>query len=165
MRGPGIASLALLLAITAVVQAVPAAAAAQVSDVRLGLTPGRTRLVVDLSAAFSYEMTSSAGAATLSAKFPGAGTTLPIQLPVHPDALVSGMTLRQEGPDLLLRLELAEPFSEAFAFSLGPSMGKGDRLVIDLYAVDAPGGERPGERVGPDTAPLAEAVSAPIAEA
>ncbi len=112
-----------------------------VENVRVGLTSGRTRVVLDLTAAPAYRVLPQDDPARivieleqteLSAQASSAGRFAGTPVRQLDSAVVDGGNLRIE---LLLR----EPDLRLQAFSMLPDSGRGHRLVLDLYQDSAAG--------------------------
>lgn len=105
----------------------------QVRDIRVGLTPEKTRLVFDLSGPVNYRITRLENPARVVIDLPGGharkdNTVVPLQgtpiRGIHTDHQVQGS----------LSYQIAvEPGTDVRAFALKPHQGKGHRLVLDLH--------------------------------
>lgn len=104
----------------------------KVEDVRLGLTPGKTRIVLDLSApAKQYRVVEKEGVALLL-ELPGFKLAGPINpLPLSGTPIVQIISQNQDDHSLMLALELDQAVTVE-TFRLGPFQSRGHRLVIDL---------------------------------
>lgn len=126
--------LALVLALLAPITVQAAdSASAEVKDMRIGLTPGRTRVVFDLSEAVSHELKTDDAAREVTVIMgPNAdgSDALPAQIPGE-----HILGIRREtdaGGELRYTFSVA-PNLRAELFSLDKAPGRRHRLVLDLY--------------------------------
>jgi len=115
---------------------VVAGQAAQASaSVRVGREPGRTRMVVDISAAPQYDLFELSGPDRIVIDLKHtvlASTPAPALFAATP---VAGLrTGVREGHTLRLVLDLADSGVHHESFVLGPDANGGYRLVLDLYS-------------------------------
>jgi len=123
----------------------------RLEEIRAGLTPGKTRLVLDLTAPAEF-VHRSAGTeeAALVLDLPGVNET-PDAVPQRwPGDLVTDVQLkRREAGGLRVTVTLSR-CSEMTLFTLRPHAGRPDRIVIDLRELSAEHeGEPSGIPVGP----------------
>jgi len=119
----------------AVVTAGYAAAEVRVDSVRLAETEGRTRVVLDLSAAAEHKVFTLSNPQRVVVDIPAARIKSMRSLPdgMGPVTGVRGSN-RDDGSARLV-LDMATPVT-ANSFSLAPGGGRGHRLVIDLATGD-----------------------------
>jgi N-acetylmuramoyl-L-alanine amidase len=150
----------LLAVLAAVFLCLPslAGAACELMSARLGVTPARTRLVLDLSrSGFAYRC-AAAGDTALVLELPGMKRAAGFHAPARPGGLFRSLRLRDRGHDgLEVRISLVAP-ATAKAFRVDAENGKPARLVIDLVAER---GVRPASAPKPPVAPSARSPEAP----
>ncbi len=107
--------------------------AVQVQEVRVGLTPGRTRVVFDLSGETSHELSTDANAGEVTVVIGAGGAVLPVQVPGDK---ILGIRV-EPGPDQTIRYVFSVAANlRAELFPLGRGLGRGERLVLDLYETE-----------------------------
>ncbi|QIB64737.1 AMIN domain-containing protein [Kineobactrum salinum] len=151
----------LLLAVLAGLLYGPAAGSANaggttvVEDVRVGLTPGRTRVVLDLTSAPTYRVLPQDDPEAIAIELEQAE----LSAPAGSSERFAGSSVRQlnsavvDDGRLRIELLLRQPDLRLRAFPMPPGGGRGHRLVLDLYQ-DATAGE-------PEAAPVATAEPGP----
>lgn len=116
------------------VSGAPAALGApQVQDVRFGEHPGRSRIVLDLSgpAAYRYALDNASG--TLSVILKGAGWMAGPGGGIPRSPLLEGWSAQKDGSgDSGMTVRLRGPAKVVHEELIGPSEGRGHRLVLDL---------------------------------
>ena len=111
-----------------------AGSACELMSARLGVTPERTRLVLDLSrAGFAYRC-AAAGDTALVLELPGMKRAAGFHAPARPGGLFRSLRLRDRGLDgIEVRISFGAP-ATAKAFRVDAENGRPPRLVIDLVA-------------------------------
>ena len=106
---------------------------AEVQDMRIGLTPGRTRVVFDLSDAVTHELRTDAATREVTVIMGpnvSGSDALPAQIPGEQ---ILGIH-RETGADGVLRYTFTvAPNLRAELFPVGKAPGREHRLVLDLY--------------------------------
>ena len=124
--------LSMLLASTALT----AQAEVRVDTVRLAETDGRTRVVLDLSAAANHKVFTLAGPDRVVIDLPQASLSSSAQkFPSGKGAVIKVRGSNRDDGSARLVLETAAAVS-ATSFALEPGSGRGHRLVVDLGPVD-----------------------------
>jgi len=134
--------------------AAPAAGAAPVLlDVRHGVWPDHTRIVLDLSASTEYSQKFLADPPRIAIEIPGASLASGLSPRTIQDALVRGVRVtRLRGPSTLVTIDLARACSYR-VFTLGSEDAAKPRIVVDVYEGDAPPPESVPEAVSPSAPP------------
>lgn len=113
---------------------VPAAGSAisEVTAVRIGLHPDKTRLVFDLSkpGKFSYDIDPSGK--VLSVRLPQSGWSATPQKPGAGSLVKSLRAVPAPGGGVAVNIELSRPGRLAFSGTLPPNEVYGDRIVFDV---------------------------------
>lgn len=155
--------LLLLTLLAAGMEARPALCAgpeATVTAVRVGISPGTTRVVFDLSAPVRFSRELLDGPARIVVSLADAGTALP------PDALpIQGTPISlvqvAAAPDGGLRYTFfLDREVSTDLFILKPYQGRGDRLVLDIHSGEAPPTPSPVRAAPPPPANGAATVEA-----
>lgn len=113
------------------------ASSTQVLDIRVGLTPGRTRLVFDLSGPVVHRLEEDGGQLRLELREAETASE-PLREPELWGTPIDKFQI--ETPDDGLQryvLELARP-ARSEIFALTPHEDRGHRLVLDIYELDTP---------------------------
>lgn len=137
----------LALALAAAPLAFPGNAAADqvaVDAIRLGLTPGRTRVVFDLSGAPGYRLEQDSAARQVTVTLDDADSAFDPSGLALGGSGISAISVSQS-PDgsMTYVFKLAKDRSPSL-FALQPYLDSGHRLVLDLYADDAGAGAPDG---------------------
>lgn len=116
------------------VSGAPAALGApRVQDVRFGEHPGRSRIVLDLSGPAPYQYAFDNASGTLSVTLKGAGWTAGPQGTVPRSPLLEGWSAQNGGSgDSVMTVRLRGPAKVVHEELIGPSEGRGHRLVLDI---------------------------------
>ena len=129
----GIAALAVCAPMSHANIAPQATAVTEILDLRVGLTPGRTRIVFDLSDAAAYTLLPQDDPARVVVTIPAANSAF------NPDTLsLRGTPIDRIGVTRLADASMRYEFEliagiETKLFALKPGNGYGHRLVLDLY--------------------------------
>jgi len=105
----------------------------EVLNVRVGLTPGRTRIVFDLSEPSAYQLTTLDNPARIVLRLPSSTSQFDTR-----DVSLQGTPIEQirseQQPDASLSYEFqVVSKTEPKLFALKPSQGYGSRLVLDMF--------------------------------
>ena len=107
--------------------------ATEVLNLRVGLTPGRTRIVFDLSEPSTYELTTLENPARVVVAIPASTSRFdPGSLPLRGTLIDRIRWAPQADTSLRYEFEVRAQI-EPRLFALTPSQGQGHRLVLDLY--------------------------------
>ncbi|MDZ7782460.1 MAG: hypothetical protein U5K56_05780 [Halioglobus sp.] len=111
------------------------AAQADIQDLRIGLNPGRTRIVFDLSGPARYHLSSNEERSRVTLEFPSATPGFDhraVALRGTPIARIRTTAPPEGGVRYIF--DLRQPV-EPEAFALKPYLSRGHRVVIDLHKV------------------------------
>ncbi|MEM6579629.1 MAG: AMIN domain-containing protein [Pseudomonadota bacterium] len=125
-----------LIAITLqkVCTAMPVHAGAELQDIRIGLTPGRTRVVFDVSGPFNFQLQEGEKPSTMIIELEDTTAAVALE-PVSTEGTpISKLALASRADDNLSIVLTLSQQVETSVFSLKPFELRGDRLVIDLYS-------------------------------
>jgi len=122
--------------------AAPAAAVAlpNVMDVRVSVTPERSRLIIDLAAKTEFAMVSMSGPDRIAIDVRAATFSVPEPAgdPAGEGDMISGYTVEQAAPDRVRTiLSLSGPAQVQQAYMLDPFEGQPARLVVDIIPATA----------------------------
>ena len=138
-RGRG-ATLRLLSAVTALAcslaTAEPAATTTQLQDIRVGLTPGRTRLVFDLAGPGKFDLQSRQDGTQLTLSIDAGAPASDRITPDTRGSAVTDLQLQQDEAGTRITLMVADGYRHNL-FPLAPHGDRGHRLVLDLEQVTA----------------------------
>lgn len=164
------------------------AAGTALLNVRHGIWPDRSRIVLDLSAATEYSMRLVENPPQILIEIPGTSIASGLSPRKIEDALVRGVRVtRLRGPATLVSIDLRRP-CEHRAFALPAEGSAGPRIVVDVYggaappsqdreagpggdregaepaipeAIPEPSGADAGQAIGPESASASETALAP----
>lgn len=115
--------------------AVPRTVPAQVTQLRVGEHPGRTRLVFDTTADVSYSYEVDNGEKILRVSFPGASWAAPVQSAFANSPMVVSYQATPDGNGgTTLAIQLQRNAQVALAQGLPAASGVPPRVVVDLAA-------------------------------
>lgn len=108
-------------------------ARAVVQELRIGLTPGRTRVVFDLSAPTSYRLSVDSNSGRVIVDLPSARDGAHDFTPSLDGSGIKQIITAYETDQNIQYIFELEQDSEAHMFALDPYQGRGHRLVLDLH--------------------------------
>lgn len=110
----------------------PVHAATEIYDVRVGLTPGRSRIVFDLSAPVKYQLQLLENPSRVVVDLTDTSTSFATRnIPARGTPIVQINTVEENDTRLRYVFEVADG-TKADLFTLKPYLEHGDRLVLDL---------------------------------
>ena len=139
------------------------AAQAEIQNLRIGLNPGRTRMVFDLSGPAHYHLSANEERSRVTLDFPAAAPGFDhraVALRGTPIARIHTKAPPEGGVRYVFNL--GRPV-EPEAFALKPHLGRGHRVVIDLHKV-SPAAAGTAAAAKADTAVEEEADAAAVEE-
>jgi len=107
----------------------------RVEGVRVGLTPGRTRLVLDLSDKLTdYKLLELESPARIELQISNAQLKQAVEQRIFRSTPINRISSERTGDEgLRLVIELSQVLARVQDFVLKPYAGRGHRLVVDLY--------------------------------
>ena len=109
-------------------------ATSRVSDVRIGQHPGKTRIVIDVSDKTKFQTSFKDGDRTLVVNIPSTSWDTENEANVAGESVVKGYSSVTSTSGAVVNIALNAPGKLAYKKALGPSSGRGHRIVLDIVA-------------------------------
>ncbi|MEZ5571796.1 MAG: AMIN domain-containing protein [Halioglobus sp.] len=108
-----------------------------VEDIRVGLSPEKTRLVFDLSGPIDYRLSMMQNPTRVLVELAHSESRFDPATVHLSGTPIQSIYTQDEAPDALRFVIEVEPGTDAHAFTLKPFADRADRLVLDLYSANA----------------------------
>ncbi len=119
---------------------------AEVQNVRIGIHPGKTRIVLDVDSDTLFSVSTDNTGNSLIIELPNTALYASASKTVN-RGLVQSYEFKGEGQNQFLLVNTTSPVQVERAFNLAPSTSGGHRIVIDIVAGEGPQPDDTGNRM------------------